>query len=109
MDLTELFKEEVGMLKKSPITLAVATVVLGALIFLAENATYREILARKDDLIQTLQKQLEAKSSKPQEPSAGGAPTGPAISHGDNSPANTGSGNTFSYPPKSDQKKPKKR
>ncbi len=94
------------MLKKAPFTFVVATVVLGGLIFLAENATYREILSRKDDLIQTLQRQLEAKSSKV---SGTPVPTGSATTNGDNSPANTGNGNTFSSSPKTDQQKAKKR
>lgn len=106
MDLIELFKEEVGMLKKAPITFVAATVVLGVLIFFAENSTYKEILSRKDDLIQTLQKQLEARSPKPSEtPTA----TGSATTHGNNSPANTGNGNTFDSPPRNGQKKPQKR
>jgi hypothetical protein len=107
MGLTEHFKEEVEVIKKAPLTFIIGFVVIAGGVYVAEYSLFKDSLARKDDLIQTLQKQLDAK--KPTDAPTSGTPARSAVTHGDNSPANTGNGNTFNSPPKSDQKKPQKR
>jgi hypothetical protein len=101
--LSEFFKsvrEEWPVISQAPrtftISLLLLTSICGGILYLG----FRENLTRKNDLIQTLQAQVEAlkrgtgksgDSSKQSPPS-----TGPATANGSGGVANTGSGNTFS-------------
>jgi hypothetical protein len=110
------------MLKRAPQTFIVGFVVLGCLIGWTEYSfIFKEDLSRKDDvirtkdsLITTLQDELSAAQSQtkapphlaPQiSPPPNGLPrtTGAATTHGAQSPANSGNGNSTTYgtaPPK---------
>lgn len=62
MGLSEQFSEELEAIKKTPLTFAVGFVVLACLIGAMEFAVFKEWLAQKDSLIDTLEKRLAAKS-----------------------------------------------
>ena len=96
------------MLKKAPLTFCIGFVALAVMIYFAEYTfIFKEQLALKDNVITTLKEKISAK--QPAAPTTAPPANRSATTSGDNSPANTGDGNTFGSPPKIDHKQPKKR
>ena len=125
MDLTEQFKEELTAIKKAPLTFAIGFLALAGMIFFGEySLIFKEWISQKESIIhdkesiindknnqiQDMQRQLTAAKHNEQAapanvPTTGrpikkvrqsAANTGPAISFGDQSPANTGTIGTLS-------------
>jgi hypothetical protein len=118
--MIDLFKEELASIRSAKLTFLVGFVVLAAVIGYSEYSLFKEALSRKDDvindksdLIDTLQRKLEASerkeprsSSSTPEVRSGQSATqraprvsGPATTSGAHSSAITGDNNTVTHQP----------
>jgi hypothetical protein len=87
------------MIRKAKLTFITGFLVLSVFIGWVEyKYIFKERLSLQEELIDSLKQKLQQKSSARAEPTVDVPKTGNATSLGDNSPAVTGSGNTFGGP-----------
>ena len=102
MGFVQTVKEEIEVIRKTPLTFAITALIFAVAIYGVEHAIFKEQISSKDSLIVTLKDQLalaQAASGQKQTETPGSATptttTGPATANGPGGIANTGSGNRF--------------
>jgi hypothetical protein len=92
--LIGVFRQEWAVIKQAPLTFFLSLLVISIAIGAIEYATFKEALARKNDLIDTLTKQQAAKPAPTipvtATPTKAPEPTGSATASGTGNVANTG-------------------
>jgi hypothetical protein len=106
-DLIDGCKREWPVIRRAPLTILLSLLTLTVVVSLVEYGLFKETLSRKNELIDTLTKQLAAGSVQPPVPQpAIPAKTGDAIADGNGNVANTGNSATINNrksPPKDEE------
>jgi|GEM_PF-4600923 len=114
-DLIDAVKQEWPVIRQTPLTIILSVLLLTIIAGVVEYGLFKESISRKNDLIDTLTRQLGAKNP-PQTQQASPSPphaepsTGSATTSGNGSPAISGNGNTVGYSDtkSSESKQPKR-
>jgi hypothetical protein len=97
VNLLETIRAEWPVIKQAPVTILLSTLLLVAAATGVIYLAFHENLARKDDLIHTLQDQLKAKKEglrSTDSPQIAPVTTGPATAIGNSNTAISGNGNS---------------
>lgn len=93
-DLIDGFRQEWPVIRQAPRTILLSVFLISLIAGIVEYGLFKEAISRKNDLIDTLAKQLSAKAPLV---APSGSPSATVSTSGQDSPATTGNGNTVTY------------